>query len=140
MNADDLEKRMAQQPLRQVPIEWREEILASAQKAADGGRSRPATARSWWRELLWPSPWAWAGAATVWVIGFMLNSFASGGGDEMAFASSVRPPAVISEMAQSERLSLMKSLFESPPAVEAGPPTKLQPKRRSEGNTEWFRA
>ena len=34
MSTDDFEKRLERQPLRQIPGEWREEILSAARQAS----------------------------------------------------------------------------------------------------------
>ncbi len=62
---DEVEEQLRRQPLRMPPAEWRAEILgaARAQRLAVPKRK----ARPWWREWLWPSPFAWAGAAALWM-------------------------------------------------------------------------
>jgi hypothetical protein len=81
MNTDDFEKRLQQQSMRRVPVDWRAEILQTA-KAVSSVRhstldSRPqgwlSTLNSQLRALLWPCPQAWAGLAAVWVAIFALN-------------------------------------------------------------------
>src|SRR5438128_12321321 len=86
MNTDDFEERLQRQSLRPIPREWRREILDAARRAGDPQLSTlrsKATAEdgltinpqrtSWWRELLWPCPQAWAGLAVVWVVILALN-------------------------------------------------------------------
>lgn len=77
MNLDEpLERRMRAQPLRPVPVEWREEILNSARAAAStAGSSGPAPASTWFglrrvrlAALIWPNPRAWAALGSVWVV------------------------------------------------------------------------
>ncbi len=74
MNTDDFEELLRRQTLRQLPPEWRQEILeATSSKCA-----RVLTARlpPTWLETLnsrlsaifWPSPKAWAGLAAAWVV------------------------------------------------------------------------
>src|SRR5438552_14253870 len=75
MNADDFDKRLQRQTLRPIPHEWRSEILDAARRADD---PQPSTFNSqptsWWRELLWPCPQAWAGLAAAWVLILALNA------------------------------------------------------------------
>jgi len=63
MKTDDFEKQLQRQPLKKIPDAWRAEIL----QAASGSRLSALDARptSWWRELLWPCPQAWAGLAAI---------------------------------------------------------------------------
>jgi hypothetical protein len=71
MNHDDFEQKLQCQPLRQVPVEWREEILAATSFASHPNpqASRP----SFLSVLLWPNPQAWAGLAVVWILIFAVN-------------------------------------------------------------------
>jgi hypothetical protein len=69
MNSD-FEKRMQDQRMREIPSQWREEILRAT-------RPQPAIA-PWWREWLWPCPQAWAGLAAAWVIILLLHVSAPG--------------------------------------------------------------
>src|SRR5438876_7981392 len=74
MNADDFDKRLQRQTLRPIPHEWRSEILDAARRA---GEPQPSTFNSqptsWWRELLWPCPQAWACLAAMWVLVLLLD-------------------------------------------------------------------
>ena len=65
---NDFERQLQRQPMRDLPADWRREILAQCEDLA------PA-APSWsWREWLWPSPTAWAALAAVWVAFFALQA------------------------------------------------------------------
>jgi hypothetical protein len=59
---DKFEQLLSQQPLRSVPPGWRSQILPDR--------------RSRCREWLWPSPFAWATVAAVWlvIVGLQLAS------------------------------------------------------------------
>jgi hypothetical protein len=65
----ELEKKMASQPQKTVPTEWRAQILkkATAQQTRDvpATESRPL---GWLREVLWPYPQAWGALAAVWIV------------------------------------------------------------------------
>jgi hypothetical protein len=139
MKPDDFEQRLRQQPLRQVPPGWRVEILTTSMQTA-GYRPSPLASRqtSWWRELLWPSPWAWTGAAAAWVLIFTLNFAAAAGSDGVFMANARFLPASVVEMALAERQSLMTSLLDSSPMEPAAPPRELvRPRPRSERKAEW---
>lgn len=71
---DQLERRLRRQPLRQVPPEWRAEILAAAREAQPSHHEPRITHHSWLSTLnaqltafFWPNPKAWAGLAALWV-------------------------------------------------------------------------
>jgi len=65
MNFDDFEQKLRRQPMREIPSDWREEILSTA--------SPGSAATKWWNEWLWPSPQAWVGLAAVWFVILGLN-------------------------------------------------------------------
>ena len=62
---DEFEQFLKEQPLSRPPANWRREILAAA--------SAPAPAESWWRQLFWPAPVAWAAVAALWLLIVGLN-------------------------------------------------------------------
>ena len=81
MNNDDFEKRLQRQPIREIPTEWRVEILSEAKAAAhaverevvpqrqrDSSDSRAALPAANWVEWLWPCPQAWAALAAAWLV------------------------------------------------------------------------
>ncbi len=81
MNTDDFEQRLQRQPLRQVPSEWREEILSAANEVGTarrdvcgrcGAASLPGL-REWLLAVLWPNPKAWAGLAAIWIVILAVN-------------------------------------------------------------------
>jgi len=71
MKNDDFEQFLASQPLRSIPPEWRAKILQTAGRRRPLERKEPAG--SSWRELLWPSPMAWAGVAGAWLLIIGMN-------------------------------------------------------------------
>ena len=80
MNADELEKRIAELPETKVPAGWRQEILHATQRVRPEGIEQVAYKDSWWWKILWPSPWAWGGGtAAVWAVIVILNSYALDG-------------------------------------------------------------
>ena len=138
MKPDDLERQLQRQPLRPVPPEWRQKILTAARSAA---RTRPSpnAARStpWWRELLWPSPVAWAGAAAAWALILALNSAASPDADTLAARRAVSPPASVIRMALAERRLLMASILD-PEFNTNPPPDPVRPRPHSGRRPDWI--
>jgi hypothetical protein len=80
MNTDDFEQRLQRQPLRPVPPEWRDEILAAARAGAAPSSlaPRPSPLLSLLRDWLWPHPVAWGALAAGWALVVVLNSAAGG--------------------------------------------------------------
>ncbi len=84
MKTDDFEKQLKERALRNVPPQWREEILEQARKAAERapaaveGPGGLRAAANFWRELLWPSPKAWGALACIWVLLALANHEISG--------------------------------------------------------------
>jgi len=70
MNFDEFENKLRGQPRREIPREWRREILGPLRPP----RTAPA---GWWRQLLWPHPAAWASLAAAWVAIVALNRAAT---------------------------------------------------------------
>jgi hypothetical protein len=73
MKPDDFEKRLQSQPLRQIPSEWRQQILANAASDVAVRPSLISIIHSQISALLWPSPKAWIGLAGVWVLIFAIQ-------------------------------------------------------------------
>lgn len=68
------EKHLRRQPLREIPRDWREDILATARRAAVEVRSEKAQ-ESWVHALragirgwLWPHPAAWGMLGACWIV------------------------------------------------------------------------
>jgi len=77
MNQDEFESRLQRTPLKQIPGEWRDEILAAAFTVAVDIDRRitpiraPAFTATWprhLRELFWPHPIAWSALAAIWLM------------------------------------------------------------------------
>ncbi len=108
MNAD-FEKQLQCQPLRELPRDWRAEILATATD------SRPST---------WPSFRAWAALAAVWVVIFLLHLTAP---DEPRLAGNspgmtMRSFAMLHEQTLLMAESLGQPDFRQPAAAVPAPP------------------
>ena len=161
MSTDDFEKRLERQPLRQIPGEWREEILSAARQAslaehappvlrsstAEGGRTTQhvsasrsllSTIHHQLSTLLWPHPTAWAGLAAVWLVILGVNLTTR----EASTVVSKRAAPVSSQsfMAFQEQERLLSELIgtsETPVAER----TKASPPRpRSERRLELLQA
>jgi len=127
MNPDDFEKRLQRLPMRNVPVEWRGEILDAARRAGDPQRSIPnPRPGSWWRELLWPCPQAWAGLAAAWVLILGLNA-ATRERVQVATVQST-PPAREVLMALKERRRLLAELAGLSVQVEPKKPAAPRPR------------
>jgi hypothetical protein len=113
MNFDEFENKLRNQPRREIPHEWRREILGPLRTA----RTAPA---SWWRQLLWPHPAAWASLAAAWVAIFALNL--AGAPEAAPRQVATRPsPDMILAYQERQRLSaeLASDRSEPPkPAVD----------------------
>jgi hypothetical protein len=145
MNADDFEKRLQSQPLRQVPTEWREEILSAARQVVSAQpvpcpapRAHALTAflstiNSRLSALLWPHPAAWAGLAAAWVVILGLSFTTRDAARLVARRASSPSPQVF--MAFQEQQRLLTELIgpREMPAVErpkAAPPRPRSERRR----------
>jgi hypothetical protein len=113
---DNLEEKLQRQPLRQVPAEWRGEILTAADEVrtarrAVRGRLSEASLPNWFSTLnaqlstlLWPHPKAWAGLAAVWILILAVNFSMRDKAPVRAEKSLPPSPEVIVELRQQQRL------------------------------------
>ena len=132
MKPDDFEQKLQCQSLRQLPAEWRSEIL----DAATSRHSSCATRHSFFptfnlqlSTLFWPHPKAWAGLAAVWILIFAVDF--SMRGTTPVMAEKAAPPSleVIVELKQQQRM--LAELIGSSQARDAEAPRFL-PLPRSE--------
>jgi hypothetical protein len=100
MNFDEFENKLRSQLRREIPREWRREILGPLGPA----RTAPA---NWWRQLLWPHPAAWASLATAWIAIFALNL---AGAPEAAPRQAATRPSRDMVLAYQERQRLSAEL------------------------------
>jgi hypothetical protein len=79
MSPDDFEHRLASQPIRQMPDEWRANILTTASRAVHPHVAVETSAENqpWWKAWLWPCPQAWASMAAAWIVVLLLNAFST---------------------------------------------------------------
>jgi hypothetical protein len=111
MNHDDFEQKLGRQPLRQVPAEWREEILSAASKVGTAhravrffGRAGRTSLPDWLERILWPSPAAWAGLVAVWILIFAVNLSTRDTSPAIAKKNSPPSSEVIVELRQQQQL------------------------------------
>jgi hypothetical protein len=136
MNTDDFEQRLQRQPLRQVPGEWRGEILAAAREGQAIRHSSLVIRHSWLSTfnhqlstILWPHPNAWAGLAAVWILIFAVDFSVRDKSPVMAEKAAPPSPEVVAELKQQQRM--LAELIGSSQAREAELPRYL-PQPRSE--------
>ncbi|MCX8108235.1 MAG: hypothetical protein N3G20_05455 [Verrucomicrobiae bacterium] len=85
MNPEQFEETLRQQPFRAAPRSWRGEILAEAQRTAEGSRPRP----SMFDEIaaaLRLSPVVWTALGAAWIAIIVLERLAAPNPDELANA------------------------------------------------------
>jgi hypothetical protein len=107
MNPDNFEQKLQRQPLRQVPAEWRGEILAAATSCHSSRVTRLtffSTLDAQLSTILWPHPRAWAGLAAVWILILAVNVSMRDPSPVRAEKSSPPSPEVIVELRQQQRL------------------------------------
>jgi hypothetical protein len=143
---EQFEQRLKRRSLKQVPAEWRDEILSAAikaeslrhsaksgvpaaalQDASDAGKFTFLQRLSSW---LWPHPVAWGGLAAVWVLIFTVHF--SIRDDAPVLAEKVVPqsPEVIAQLQQQHRL--LAELLGPNDSLDADRPKIFVPKPRSE--------
>jgi hypothetical protein len=132
---ENFEWRLKRQSLRQIPGEWRAEILAAAE-GAKGCRHSSPVARHWLSTLnhqlstfFWPHPKAWAALAAVWIFIFALNYSMRDKTPVVAEKVSPPSPEVVAELRRQK--ILFTELIGSSDAREAEPP-KSSPRPRTE--------
>jgi hypothetical protein len=146
MSTEDFEKRLQRQPLRQMPGEWREEILSAARQAspahhasrithhAPPSPSLLSTIHHQLSTLLWPHPTAWAGLAAVWLVILGINLRTRDASTLVAkHASPVSPQVFMAFQEQERLLSELIGPRETPVAER---PKPRLPRPRSEARKE----
>jgi hypothetical protein len=108
---ESFEQRLKRQPLRQIPSEWRREILKAAGDVQGVRKSTAGIEYSFLSDLnrrlaslLWPHPVAWAGLAAVWIIIFAVDASIRDTKPVVAEMIARPSPEEIAELRQQQRL------------------------------------
>ena len=143
MNTEDFEKRLERQPLRQMPGEWRQEILSAARQASipqhaprtrhhvSPARSLLSTLHYQLSTILWPHPTAWVGLAAVWLVILGINLTTRDASTVLAKHAAPVSPQVIMAFQEQERLLAELIGPSEVPVTER--PKPIVPRPRSEG-------
>jgi len=143
MNPDEFEKHLQSRPLRQVPAQWREEVLSAARHAAHAdhvsrithhapvSHSLLSTLNHQLSTLLWPHPTAWAGLAAIWLLILGVNLTTREATPLVAKRGSAPSPQVFIAFQEQERL--LSELLGPREAPVAERPKARLPQPRSEG-------
>ena len=137
MKPDDFESRLQRQPLRQIPPDWRAEILAAAREAQAPHHAPRSTRQSFLTTIshqlstfFWPHPKAWGGLAAAWIFIFVLHFSARETSPMLAKKSAPPSPEVMVELKKQQRM-FAELVGSYEPAV-ADQPRIFSPKPRSE--------
>jgi hypothetical protein len=134
MKTDDFEKRLQRQPLRQIPPEWRGEILEAARAASPRLPTLDPRQTGWLSTLnqqlsaiLWPNPKAWAGLMAVWIVILTLHFAVREEPESVAKKMTPPSPEVIAALKEQGRF--FAELIGSSEASDADSPkpATLQP-------------
>jgi hypothetical protein len=143
MGPGEFEQRLKEQPLRQVPVEWRREILSAAKTAALANEASDTVHQrlGWgalisdWRsvvsELFWPSPRIWAGMAATWLALFAINHLTESTRSQSALAVERAGDGALQARREEARM-LAELLGTRDLAVSADRPKSHGPRPRSE--------
>jgi len=136
MKPDDFEQRLQRQPVRQIPPDWRADILTAAREAQAPVRAAHGTQPSCLASsnqqlaaLFWPHPKAWAGLAALWIIIFVLNFSVREASPMTAKKSAPPSPEVMVELKKQQRM--FAELVGSHDPAAADRPRIFSPKPRS---------
>jgi hypothetical protein len=141
MNSEEFGKKLARRTIRSIPDQWRDGILEAAMAELEPASPVVTLQEPWWRNLLWPSPRAWAGLAAAWVAILFLNAGSlepSGGNRGREANELIHSPSWSMAMAEQKllRAELLGDLER-----RASDDKKPQPRSDSGSNrTRWHQA
>jgi hypothetical protein len=130
---NEFEQKLSRQSLRQIPGEWRAEILAAADASwrtkSDRKLTFAAALKLRLHGIFWPAPVAWAGLAMIWIFILAVDFSMRDKSGMVAEKVSAPSPEVVAEL-QKQKL-LLAQLIGSGDEREAEPP-KFSPRPRTE--------
>lgn len=130
---EQFERRLSEQPLRRVPTEWREEILAVASRECrieNRIPKRPSSLVVRLSSIFWPHPVAWAGLAAVWIFIFAVDLSAR---DRMPVIAQHDSPPTVEVMVEVRLQQRLLAELLGPHESRDGDRSKLLvPRPRSE--------
>jgi hypothetical protein len=134
MNMENFEQKLSRRPMREIPGEWREEILAATGRTAkveNRGQEQfwLSSLVSRLSTILWPCPQAWVGLATVWILILAVNFSDRDKTPAIAEKSAPPSPEMMAQLRQQHRL--LVELIGANQTHDAEPP-KVLPFPRSE--------
>jgi len=145
MKTDDFENKLRRQTPRQIPAEWRVDILRTAQSVAASERNSSRLPQSLFSllneklfALLWPHPKAWAGLAAVWLVIWAMSFYPAD--QPIAVAKQAVPPSRELMIALREQRRELAKLVEPVVAKDAEPHRSFRPSPRSERREEMLTA
>jgi hypothetical protein len=142
MNEEDpLEQRLRRQPLRQIPADWRADILQAARAAQRAGQTAPSpsSGKTNWFSIItrefkatfWPTSKTWAGLAVVWIFIAVFRFSMHDTTSTLAIENPAPPsPTMMAELKQ-QRL-MFAELVDPAAPPESDRPKKSPLKPRSE--------
>jgi len=143
MKEDEFEQLIGKQTFREVPSEWRKQLLEQAIRGAaprGGGETHPSVAvglLGQLRSLLWPCPQAWAGLAAIW-IGLLMVNVGMNRGLAPAAAPEPAAPAWAKSFKDQEKL-LVELIGEADIHNQNSSKSSVQLSPRSARREEFFR-
>jgi hypothetical protein len=134
MNPDDFENKLLRQSLREIPGEWRAEILGACRGSKVEGRAQeqfwPSTLGTRLSTIFWPHPKAWAALAAIWIFIFAVNFSMRDTLPRIAEKSAPPSPEVMVELKKQQLL--FAELMGPREAPDADRQKIFSPKPRSE--------
>ena len=105
---NEFEQKISRQSLRQIPGEWRAEILAAVNSPARREEAKTISFLSILNHQLstifWPHPKAWGALAAVWIFIFALNFSIRDKSPTVAEKISPSSPEMVAELEKQQKL------------------------------------